>query len=393
MIGVCIGVGGRWGRLAAASARRMQEMTGVPCVVMEDAGEWRACHPSWLKSHIHRLFTQENEFLVFDADLLALRPWDPAGMFEAMGRPFMAVPEPNANPVLLEECREWGLGFPDVYINAGLLLYGREHGYVWDRVWAMHPRGGRWLEQTALNHALAMEAVEMCRLPRRFNVLAQMGRLNSIYCRATLGNAVNVHTCGMSDPDEIFEHHRKLLAYVESGRAGRTRQDLLRLLPVHSTGAEIGVFCGDFSKEICNALRPRKLYLVDLFEGRVTSGNVNGQNMRTVDMARVRRDIEALRASAVQTVAEDSIRWLASQPNASLDWVYIDTAHDYHGTCEELRHARRVVRPGGWICGHDFSRAFPGVVQAVIEFCARHQLRAEIFDGDLLPSYAVKNTW
>jgi hypothetical protein len=302
----------------------------------------------------------------------------------------MGAPEPNASPAVLAECEAWGLGFPDTYLNCGLLIFGREHAPVWDRTWCRHPKGGAWMEQTALNRALIDEAVEVCRLPRRFNLLAHRGRINPIYARATLRDAVNVHTCAMPSAEACAEIHGKILEYHESGKGGRNRSDLLRDLPKNSVGAELGVFCGDFSREILATVQPETLHLVDLFEGRVTSGDKDGRHMRTVNMAVIRGELEAL-GDHVHTHAADSVAWLEAQPFASLDWVYIDTTHLYEHTLAELRAARLAVVPGGIIAGHDFSRAFPGVFRAVADFADETEAPLEIYDGDLLGSFAFRN--
>jgi hypothetical protein len=393
MIGVTIGTG-EWKKQARDTAHRMEAMTGIPCFVIEEDA-YNCAHPSWLKCHIHRIFPNADSFLVFDADILPLRGWEPDTLFEMSGRAFMGVPEPNASPAVLAECKAWGLGYPDTYLNGGLLLFGREHAPVWDRTWSRHPQGGAWMEQTALNRALIDEAVEVCRLPRRFNLMAHRGRINPIYARATLRDAINVHTCAMPSAESCTEIHGKILAYHETGKAGRTRSDLLRDLPKNSTGAELGVFCGDFTREILATVQPKTLHLVDLFEGRVTSGDKDGRHMRTVDMAVIRGELEALGHPVIhypiQTHASDSVAWLEAQPFASFDWVYIDTTHEYEHTLAELRAARLAVKPGGIIAGHDLSRAFPGVFQAVAEFADETQAPLEIYDGDLLASFAFRN--
>jgi hypothetical protein len=257
-----------------------------------------------------------------------------------------------------------------------------------DRAWSKHPEGGQWLEQTAINFALAMDYAEVCRLPRRYNLIAQQGRINSIYCRGSLRDVVNVHCCAMQDADQIASHHQRLLDYIYTGQAGRDRIDWLYNLPKGSTGAELGVFRGDFSKEILRIVQPSALHLVDLFEGEIVSVNQDGRAMRCVEMETVLPHLTAL-GHPVQTWKSDSIAWLNSRPAHSLDWVYIDTAHDYATTIAELHAAARVVRPGGTIAGHDFSRAFEGVVKAVLEFVAATGAKCEIYDGDLLPSYSI----
>jgi predicted O-methyltransferase YrrM len=44
--------------------------------------------------------------------------------------------------------------------------------------------------------------------------------------------------------------------------------------------------------------------------------------------------------------------------DASFDAAFIDGDHSYEGASFDLRLARRVVKPGGWIVVHDYS--FPG---------------------------------
>lgn len=392
MIGVTIGIGGEWPALARRTAATMQLMTGLECHVIDEDPGYGACHPSWLKCHVHRMFPDEDSFLVFDADILPVAFWQPDILFEGLGRPFCGAPEPNANPAVLEECKEWGLGYPDIYLNTGLTIFGREHGFVWDRVWSMHPHGGTWLEQTAVNYALALECVEVCRLPRRFNLMAHTGRINPIYARATLGDCINLHCCAMPNAAAVTTMHEQVEAYLTSGLAGRKRTELLDNLPKGSVGAELGVFCGDFSREILRRVQPSHLHLVDLFEGRVTSGNADGQNPRTVDMGVIGDELEAM-PGPVSVHRCNSLDFLGGVivSQKLLDWVYIDTSHDYTQTADELALARKAVKPGGFICGHDYSRAFPGVLQAVTEFTTLNELPVELYDGDLLPSYCIRN--
>jgi predicted O-methyltransferase YrrM len=53
--------------------------------------------------------------------------------------------------------------------------------------------------------------------------------------------------------------------------------------------------------------------------------------------------------------------------DASQDFVFIDADHRYESVLEDIRLWRPKVKPGGLLCGHDYSGGFPGVVQAVHE--------------------------
>jgi cephalosporin hydroxylase len=52
---------------------------------------------------------------------------------------------------------------------------------------------------------------------------------------------------------------------------------------------------------------------------------------------------------------------------ASVDLVSIDAEHNYPRLWEDIAAWLYLVRPGGWIMGHDLSPQFPGVKQAVQE--------------------------
>lgn len=391
MIGITIGIGGEWAALARRTAERMEAMTGLPCHVI-DHDDFGCSHPSWLKCHVHRIFPNEESFFVFDADILPLRPWDPASMFYTLGRPVMAVPEPNDNPDLLKECQEWCFGYPDCYLNAGLLIFGREHVDILERAWSMHPNGGRWLEQSAFNRAIIDSGHEVCRLPRHFNMIAQRGRVFAMYARTTLRHAYCVHTCALGSPQAVTEAHQRILAHMQLPSTGKTRTDMLwdmrRRFHSGSRGAEVGVFDGSFSHQITNIMQPGEFHMVDLFAGPCFSGDENGRNIRLVDLSPLPGRLR-FQFPQAQIHQMDSTAWLTASAGMDLDWIYLDTSHEYEQTLSELRAASHVIRKGGVIAGHDFSSAFPGVVQAVQEFCAESGAEFSLYDGDLLPSYLL----
>ena len=176
----------------------------------------------------------------------------------------------------------------------------------------------------------------------------------------------------------------------------KTRLDLLDSLPKFSTGAELGVFAGDFSREILARVKPSRFFMVDLFDGEVESGDVNGHNMRTLDMEKQQEVLEKEFAPLIQSGVmaiekQNAWEWLANCEASSLDWCYIDTGHTYKSTVRELESAWSAVKHGGFICGHDYHAGwFPDVVQAVGEFCDRHGLKKELTTEDGLASYRIQ---
>lgn len=61
----------------------------------------------------------------------------------------------------------------------------------------------------------------------------------------------------------------------------------------------------------------------------------------------------------------DSLAAAAAHAPRSLDMVVVDACHDKVSVMEDILAWRSKVKVGGLLCGHDYSRAFPGVMAAV----------------------------
>lgn len=164
------------------------------------------------------------------------------------------------------------------------------------------------------------------------------------------------------------------------------RQEMLAELPLSLACAELGVFVGDFSRDILRIMRPRRLYLVDTFAGHATSTDQDGKDARTFYMPMVETMLRTqFRNTVVQVERADSVNWIESVPAGWLDFVYIDTTHSYEQTASELAASRRAVRRGGYIAGRGYSKQFPGVIRAVNETGLPFTL-----SDDGLPSFLIK---
>lgn len=144
------------------------------------------------------------------------------------------------------------------------------------------------------------------------------------------------------------------------------RLALLSVLPSDAVVAEIGVAEGNFSEEILRRANPRKLFLIDAWQG-----DRYGPRMKQVTdrfSTEIKNQVVQLR----QGLSFDEIPKLDDN---SLDWVYIDTDHSYNTTLKELRLVTSKLRSGGFIAGHDFSMAsgntgrMYGVIFACHQFC------------------------
>lgn len=179
-----------------------------------------------------------------------------------------------------------------------------------------------------------------------------------------------------------------------------TRDDMvIALLAPGSVVAEIGVFEGSFSKTLLRT-HPKKLFLVDPWEGHVSSGNADGNDVVTWYLPAVYSHLCKAYAchDTVELVRARSSAFFQSIPDRSLDAVYLDGDHSYEGVAADLEHAARVVKPGGWVMGHDYAMNMQkartcynfGVEKAVTEFCDARGLRVDAVALDGCVSFAIR---
>ena len=208
MTGICVAIGEPWIQIAKVSCARMEAMTGVRCLVISE--DFNTVHPSWNKTRIVELTDGREGIMMFDADVICLRPWSPVDLWEKHNRAFLAVLDRN-NDRVEDECIKYGIPFPDVYINAGLTIFGAEHKPIWESVWKMHPFVKGWLEQTPLNIVLQRyekDGGEVVRLDRKYNQIVGWQSVK----RHMAGDTVNAHIAGNGQHPE-----RLLAAQKEAG--------------------------------------------------------------------------------------------------------------------------------------------------------------------------------
>jgi hypothetical protein len=119
----------------------------------------------------------------------------------------------------------------------------------------------------------------------------------------------------------------------------------------YKVGAEIGVERGAYSEVICQA--GLKLYAIDAwtaykgYREHVSQSKLDGFFEQTR---------EKMRSYDCQLIRCFSIDALKLIPDESLDFVYIDAAHDFQHVANDIAGWSKKVRKGGIVSGHDFSR-------------------------------------
>jgi SAM-dependent methyltransferase len=179
------------------------------------------------------------------------------------------------------------------------------------------------------------------------------------------------------------------LRHGVGARVGRPRRwRILERLPKRAVCAEIGVYKGDFSRDILRVTQPKKLHLIDGWwnvEGEVYVNDWYAQ--QGVDDTRsAYRAVAALASENPECELHvgDDLQILPTFPADYFDWVYLDTSHTYEHTVRELEQLHRVVKSDGIIAGHDWypdpEHPFHGVYRAVSEYQERHGGRV-VTDG------------
>ena len=133
-----------------------------------------------------------------------------------------------------------------------------------------------------------------------------------------------------------------------------TRTDLLDLIPKNSNVLEIGVFVGDFSKEIMSRCNPKNLYLVD---------------------------------PSIHIIRSKSVSFLLSCENDFFDAIYIDGDHTAQAVYNDLCLSYEKIKNGGIIMGHDYHYQ---VEYAVGVFCEKFNQKIKYIAKDGCPSFFIE---
>jgi predicted O-methyltransferase YrrM len=75
-------------------------------------------------------------------------------------------------------------------------------------------------------------------------------------------------------------------------------------------------------------------------------------------------------ANRIRQLHEDSLLFDAAPYRGEIDFCFIDASHEYEHVCRDTSNALMMVRPGGAIFWHDYSRWWPGVQKCLDEYAS-----------------------
>lgn len=132
----------------------------------------------------------------------------------------------------------------------------------------------------------------------------------------------------------------------------------------NETIIEIGSYVGDSTYIF--ARRFKKVIAIDPFENGYDDTDpasyqhpMSDVEAQFDELCKEYKNIEKWRMDSIEAP-----RWL----EYDLAFVYIDARHNYQGVQQDIKIYSKLIRPGGWLCGHDYQGKFPGVIKAVDEF-------------------------
>lgn len=129
-------------------------------------------------------------------------------------------------------------------------------------------------------------------------------------------------------------------------------------------GAEIGVAKGDHARILCQNNPGVKLYGIDPWVGYQNYPDYTGETLSNYyEEAKVK--LEPYGCILIRKFSMDAVKDFEDE---SLDFVYIDGAHDFKNVTDDVYEWSKKVRSGGIVFGHDYKRSSnPKVIQHVVD--------------------------
>lgn len=171
----------------------------------------------------------------------------------------------------------------------------------------------------------------------------------------------------------MMPHATAPMAMV-SQTAGRNDLAVLFRDLGYRTGAEIGVWQGRFSEQLCLANPGVQLLCVDPWKAYDDYGDPKNEQSRLEEAWR--QTVKRLSRYRCEIRRQTSIEAAKTVPDGSLDFIFLDANHGKAFVLADLEAWVPKVRSGGVISGHDYElvprRAHLQVKAAVEEWRQAH---------------------
>lgn len=149
---------------------------------------------------------------------------------------------------------------------------------------------------------------------------------------------------------------------------------MVAVAPTYAHFVEVGAYKGKsacfMAVEISNSKKDINFDVIDTWEG--SEEHLSGGIHESKDVIQrtlydtFKRNVKPV-AHLLTPIRGTSLDAVKRYRDASLDFVFIDAAHDYENVKADIIAWRPKVKSGGYLGGHDYNGLFPGVIQAVHE--------------------------
>jgi hypothetical protein len=132
----------------------------------------------------------------------------------------------------------------------------------------------------------------------------------------------------------------------------------------YAIGAEIGVARGKFSQCLLQHMPNLKLYAIDAWQAFDGYTDIRPQSYMEESCLAAREKLAPYNAEIIRDWSMNAVKRFKDE---SLDFVFIDAAHDYKNALDDIREWSKKVRKGGIVSGHDYSKSYRPEIYRVIE--------------------------
>lgn len=119
-------------------------------------------------------------------------------------------------------------------------------------------------------------------------------------------------------------------------------------------GAEIGVERGLFTEVLCKALPQATIYAIDAWQAY--SGYREHVSQDKLDGFYEEAKARLAAYPSCKLMRRFSMDAVEDFKDGSLDFVYLDSNHDFRHVVNDLAEWSKRVRPGGIVAGHDYRK-------------------------------------
>jgi predicted O-methyltransferase YrrM len=140
---------------------------------------------------------------------------------------------------------------------------------------------------------------------------------------------------------------------------------------------EVGSWKGRSSKVLsaCN----KRLICIDTWTCPHPQYKGEGKEAKEEFSKNLRDEIADGKVEVLEGKSANALKHLRMFRGVSPDMIFIDGDHTYEGAKADIEQALKILPKGSLLCGHDYARTDPGVVQAVDELVPDRQIHDTIW--------------